>query len=180
MNRNDTQRMTNTLLEVGYERLRQELKWGQQNHPDLPPDAPENVLPSTWLYVPTADDARAMCQGAFAQHRGSYAHILLEEVCEAFDDARDPHKLRAELVQVAAVAVAWIEKIDRHDPHAELRRRERNGWAIEANRGTVEEPKWERIEGPAKFTCEAHLYRAVPTAKSIDAAAASRTFLPSD
>lgn len=38
--------------------------------------------------------------------------ILDAEVCEAFDES-DSKKLRANLVQVAAVAVNWIEAIDR-------------------------------------------------------------------
>jgi len=41
--------------------------------------------------------------------------ILLEEVWEALAET-DPVKLRAELIQVAAVAVAWVEDIDsRHE-----------------------------------------------------------------
>ena len=36
----------------------------------------------------------------------------MEEVAEAFEE-HDPARLRSELVQVAAVAVAWVEKIDR-------------------------------------------------------------------
>lgn len=38
--------------------------------------------------------------------------MLLEEVAEAFAESDDA-RLRAELVQVAAVAQAWIESIDR-------------------------------------------------------------------
>ena len=49
----------------------------------------------------------------------SWAHVLLEEVFEALSE-EDQKKLRAELVQVAAVAVSWVEDIDRQ-----------NGW----NRG---------------------------------------------
>jgi hypothetical protein len=41
-----------------------------------------------------------------------WVDILEEEVAEAAAES-DPAKLRAELVQVAAVAVAWIEAIDR-------------------------------------------------------------------
>jgi hypothetical protein len=37
------------------------------------------------------------------------------EVCRALNDGEDPSALRAELIQVAAVAVAWVERIDRGD-----------------------------------------------------------------
>ena len=48
-------------------------------------------------------------------HRLGYFDILMEEVAEAHDEARDGNTeaARIELVQVAAVAVAWIECIDR-------------------------------------------------------------------
>jgi len=74
----------NTTLEVlqsvGDERLRQDLRWGQQNHGD-----------------------------------GLWLAILTEEVGETAEAMLDLSQtdIRAELVQVAAVAVAWIESIDR-------------------------------------------------------------------
>ncbi|HYF53037.1 MAG TPA: hypothetical protein VEA41_02135 [Salinarimonas sp.] len=42
----------------------------------------------------------------------TYSQILAEEVAEALAES-DPMLLRAELVQVAAVAVQWVEAIDR-------------------------------------------------------------------
>lgn len=42
----------------------------------------------------------------------SWTAILAEEVGEAFQELDRPERLRAELVQVAAVVVAWIEAID--------------------------------------------------------------------
>ena len=42
----------------------------------------------------------------------SFAHVLTEEVLEALVE-KDLEPLRAEVVQVAAVAVKWIEDIDR-------------------------------------------------------------------
>jgi hypothetical protein len=55
---------------------------------------------------------REACQMATADGRVTWRHILTEEVYEAFAES-DPTKLRAELVQVAAVAVQWIQAIDR-------------------------------------------------------------------
>ncbi len=74
------------LADIDAERQRQDLTYGSQpNHP-----------PDKWLA------------------------ILAREFCEAGNEANehykgrasDPAKLRAELVDVAAVAVAWIEAID--------------------------------------------------------------------
>ena len=42
----------------------------------------------------------------------TYRDIFLEEVFEAMAE-HNPDKLRAELIQCAAVAIAWAEKIDR-------------------------------------------------------------------
>jgi hypothetical protein len=47
------------------------------------------------------------------QARPSWALILLEEVSEAVEAIGDVTALRAELVQVGAVACAWVEAIDR-------------------------------------------------------------------
>ena len=41
----------------------------------------------------------------------TWMHILREEIAEVFMES-DPTRLREELVQVAAVAVSWVEKID--------------------------------------------------------------------
>lgn len=56
--------------------------------------------------------ARRDCASAFRVGKGTWRHILQEEVAEAFAEL-DPAPLREELIQVAAVAVAWIEAIDR-------------------------------------------------------------------
>lgn len=44
----------------------------------------------------------------------TFAHVLVEEVLEVLD-ASEPANLRNELVQVAAVAVKWVEAIDRRE-----------------------------------------------------------------
>lgn len=101
--------------EVMDERSRQDAKWGIQNHPDLPPFEEAHASPNAWFGLPSADDARDACEAAFKNGRGSYAHIFVEEVCEAIEAAPDPVKLREELIQCAAVAVAWVECIDRRN-----------------------------------------------------------------
>lgn len=102
------------LADVVEERVRQEAKWGQQNHPDGTGDdwAFCSGQHAGWA-LEAADDAHRRCQEAPSKPWGdTYALILNEEVAEAFAE-KDPHLLREELIQVAAVAVAWVEKLDR-------------------------------------------------------------------
>ena len=89
-----------TLSEVRRERERQNEKWGEQNHPDGT---------SRWAGMGALLEADAR---KLLEEDPSYAAIFMEEVGEALQ-ATSVEDLRAELVQVAAVAVAWIEAIDR-------------------------------------------------------------------
>lgn len=102
-------------VEAIRERAAQDLKWGQSNHPGLPAGVKH---PCAFFGIPTADAARLFCETAFRTGTGGNAHILLEEVSEAIEAAHDPVHLRAELVQVAAVALKWIEQIDRRSSPA--------------------------------------------------------------
>jgi hypothetical protein len=98
----DILRLDVVLDDVQRERVAQDRRWGQQNHPDGTgrPGSRE-----------AADQARARCK-ANVPIDDNWRDILDEEVAEAFAEV-NPAKLRDELVQVAAVAVAWIEAIDR-------------------------------------------------------------------
>lgn len=58
------------------------------------------------------EQAKNACDRAFREGRGTAAHVLEEEFWEAMCE-EDPVALRAELVQVAAVACKWIEKLDK-------------------------------------------------------------------
>ena len=95
-------RTLGVLPEIAAERERQDERWGEQNHPD-------GTGPG---FAIDAKRARHNCNLAASLGLVSYRDILNEEVFEAFAES-DPDKLRHELVQVAAVAVAWIEKLDR-------------------------------------------------------------------
>lgn len=92
------------------ERAAQDVRWGESNHPDLPAGVKH---PCAFFALPTAQAAQLSCEDAFRRGTGSNAHILVEEVAEAIEAATDPVRLRAELVQVAGVALKWIEQIDR-------------------------------------------------------------------
>ena len=70
------------------ERLRQEAKWGQQDHP-----------PGIWL-------------GILGEEFGEVCKEIAESQARPLDVAH----LREELIQTAAVAVAWVEAIDRGLP----------------------------------------------------------------
>lgn len=91
------------LYEIARERSRQDARWGEQNHPDGTGGGNTG---------PAAIGARLACQIAAKDGTVSWRDILREEVAEAFAET-DPVRLRAELIQVAAVAVNWIEAIDR-------------------------------------------------------------------
>lgn len=96
------------LGEVARERERQDKLWGEQNHEDFPD--------YIGCDVPTADMARRRCDARFKNGMGTWWDIALEEVSEvAAEIDNDPEELRKELVQLAAVCVAWIQAIDRRD-----------------------------------------------------------------
>lgn len=74
------------LTEVAVERERQDMRWGTQDHDD-----------PRWLAILT-------------EELGEVAREVVEEL--AIPRSRG-YQIREELVQVAAVAVAWLEAIDR-------------------------------------------------------------------
>lgn len=105
------------LLEVLNERYRQDEKWGQQNHPDG--TGPDLILRDLEIAV-LHGSARAGWFRWWAQERckradggDTYERILTEEWAEAIASPAGSPELRRELIQVAAVAVAWVEKLDR-------------------------------------------------------------------
>lgn len=92
------------LDDVAAERDRQRSKWGQQTLPDGTGGEP-------WDQI-ERDTARQRCDQAMQAGQLQWRHVLEEEVAEALAET-DPTALRAELVQVAAVAVQWVEALDR-------------------------------------------------------------------
>jgi hypothetical protein len=112
------------VLEIIRERARQDAKWGEQNHPNgtgpqstplrgivfLGPVLPENG--TTKFAFGLAQLAKSSTDSKAAAGTVTFADILLEEVFEAVAE-QNPALLRAELIQVAAVAAQWVEAIDR-------------------------------------------------------------------
>ncbi|HWO60244.1 MAG TPA: hypothetical protein VNO31_09445 [Umezawaea sp.] len=117
-----TPETASVLAEIAAERAEQDAKWGQQNHPDrMPADYPVGDTPSAelaavhWKNTNAARVAWMNERGVPRDRNAAWDGILLEEVYEALAE-EDLAKLRAELVQVAAVAAAWIASIDRRTP----------------------------------------------------------------
>lgn len=108
-------RMTDVLNDVIAEREKQKAKWGEQHRANLPP----TTTPEHFEY--TRDTMRAICDKA-EKHRtiapgytggASWMEVLDEEIYEAYAES-NKEKLRAELIQCAAVIVAWVEDLDAH------------------------------------------------------------------
>ena len=93
------------LQDVQKERIFQDEKWGAQNHEDG----------TSIDYKAIAEIVKIDCQSRFDKGTGTWSHILMEEVWESLAE-EDPILLRKELIQVAAVAVAWVEDLDRRIP----------------------------------------------------------------
>lgn len=89
--------MRKVLQEIEAERLRQDEKWGQQNH-----------SPEKWNII-------------LDEEIGEFKRELCEAVFEKHDDIkkRRLQKMREELIQTAAVAVVWVESLDRNELKSE-------------------------------------------------------------
>lgn len=104
------------------ERLRQDAKWGEQNHPDVDRVLTERAggcsraRMAEEYGIPTPSRAKAECDGAASVGQCTWAHILVEELAELVEAAtlaqqgRGPEEdVDTELVQAIAVLVAWRE-----------------------------------------------------------------------
>jgi hypothetical protein len=87
--------------EILMERIRQNEKWGEQNHPMTYKGFDYLECKQTLEIIRTWND-RETC----------WRNVLAEEFLEAFAET-DPEKQREEMIQVAAVAVQIIEYLDR-------------------------------------------------------------------
>lgn len=129
------------LEDIRDERQRQEAKFPDQHLPDIVvPDAILEMAVGVeradkaahWHGIPTEARAKDVCEVQFRAGLGSWLDVLVEEVAEVVRPAIDGDlvKLRAELVQVAAVAVRQIEDIDRRAG------RSRDVWGVEFRDGS--------------------------------------------
>lgn len=99
---------------IDAERQRQLAKFGDQHHPDLSGREAAQCV-AREMFDEWAQNYRDINGGNFdprdPDRRLDWTGILLEEVYEALAES-DPAKLRAELIQVAAVCAAWIADLD--------------------------------------------------------------------
>ncbi|MEU9149173.1 hypothetical protein AB0D59_01135 [Streptomyces sp. NPDC048417] len=102
--------LAGVLEELAAERDRQDAQWGEQNHRDG--TGPEIEILPGWLARDLATAARNACQRHAEMGIVTWLDIAGEEAAEAFAE-EDPARLRAELVQLGAVIVAWVQAIDR-------------------------------------------------------------------
>lgn len=102
-----TQRTAAVLEEVAAERARQRQLWGEQT-------LDNGTAVEAWDEI-ERDDARRRCDRATLAGRLTWRLVLEEEVAEVLAEA-DPAALRVELLQLAAVAVQWVEALDRAPP----------------------------------------------------------------
>lgn len=98
--------LTDLADEVVAERIEQLEKWGRQDHPSFLGETDLRKYASQESYYKQINDARVKAD------KLCWDTILLEEVFEALAEP-DPSLRRAELIQVAAVALAEVESLDR-------------------------------------------------------------------
>jgi hypothetical protein len=99
------------LGDIGAERDRQDAKWGADRNL---PDFPQTYRRGSAFARVREEEAKRHCSASFLANDPNWFVILQEEVAEALATT-DTASLRAELIQVAAVAVAWVEAIDRRN-----------------------------------------------------------------
>jgi len=92
--------------EIADERLSQVERWGQQDHPSFISELDRRRAAKSETHWKQRNAAR-VADGSL-----TWDGILLEEVYEALAED-EPNLRRAELIQVAAVAAAEVESIDR-------------------------------------------------------------------
>lgn len=101
------------LDDVRAERARQFAKYGTNSSLDYGTGEP-------WLMPLSVDGVDRIQESLRADYevykqlnggKPTWMHLVREEVAEAFVET-NPQRLRAELLQVAALCVSWVEKID--------------------------------------------------------------------
>ena len=101
------------LNDVKAERARQFAKYGTNSDLEDGTGDVQWLLPLSIEYAPHIQDSLRVDYEAYEAVTGlpTWMHMVREEVAEAFSET-EPARLREELLQVAALAVSWIEKLD--------------------------------------------------------------------
>lgn len=83
----------------------QDQKWGEHRiHPLRPAEMHIDDYRNYTLMIPSEKQAKINCDGSFKNGRGSWMHILIEEIAEAAEAVNSIDQYK-ELIQVAAVAI---------------------------------------------------------------------------
>ncbi len=89
------------------EQDRQIAKWGVQDHPSFDANAIKEER------VTLCNTLKGMVDASARRGTLVWEEIMSEEVAEAFCEMDNDENLKAELIQIAAVALSWIESINR-------------------------------------------------------------------
>lgn len=114
----DTNITREILGELFNERMAQHTKFGQQNYPIIRPNlkmVPKDYCCSSYG-IPYEFAAKWTTHTLGGYGQLSFLDILIEEISEVASCNKDEgtQNLRKELIQVAAVAVAMVESLDRN------------------------------------------------------------------
>jgi hypothetical protein len=116
--------VTRILTAIGQECERQEVLWGEQNHPDFYARGNTNGASTDaqheyhrkqaemWKEINAWRAQTSAVDGRSRDTASAWDGIALEELHEALAET-DPEKMRVELIQTAAVIVSWIAALDR-------------------------------------------------------------------
>ena len=70
--------------------------------------------------IPSETRAKQICETMHDRGEMTWGHIAVEELSEVISAKNDDER-RKELIQLAAVTIAWIESIDRMTPKSETK-----------------------------------------------------------
>lgn len=106
----DVSRMERVLADIRAERRRQIEQYGSND------DLLDGTGPRAQWLMPFKSADAVTIEAGFRREYGhhlqpTWVRLVREEIAEAFLED-DPERLRAELVQVAALCVSWCEKLD--------------------------------------------------------------------
>jgi hypothetical protein len=104
--------MSKILLEVAHERGKQDAKMGEQNWPSVCARELDDSTYAQIYGIPSEQMAKRAYDVAATAGDLTWTDIAIEELAEVVEAPSEAHR-RAELIQLAAVCVAWIEAIDR-------------------------------------------------------------------
>lgn len=100
--------------QVRAEREKQTVKWGEQNHPSLKLGYDTGIKTAQILNLPSEGLIKSLVDQEAKTKESNWSTIALEEFTEVVIADND-YERRAELIQLIAVCVQWVECLDRND-----------------------------------------------------------------